>query len=86
MRCSFGRCAFCLAFERFLPDLDAREPTSREEVGFVPDLEFYESFGSEDATRRCRNAACSRGAISLGVFCPKHHFEMLMQRPCAFDH
>jgi hypothetical protein len=50
------------------------------------DLEFYDRLGPEDSSRRCKHAGCTRGAISLSVMCRRHHFEMIQQRNCPFDH
>ena len=48
-------------------------------------VHFYESLGEERADVPCRNPDCRRGAIALSVFCRRHHFESIQQRPCPFD-
>jgi hypothetical protein len=59
-------------------DLPARLRQSED------DRAFYDSLGEERADARCSAEGCSRGAISLSTFCRRHHFEMIMRKPCAF--
>ena len=46
---------------------------------------FYDALGPERANVACRRPGCSRGAISLGVLCRPHHFEMIRGGRCPFS-
>jgi hypothetical protein len=48
------------------------------------DRAFYDCLGAERPTIPCRDDGCTRGSISLSVFCRRHHFENVKGRPCPF--
>jgi hypothetical protein len=49
------------------------------------DQAFFERLGDERPEPRCAAQGCSRGAIAQSIFCRRHHFEMVMRRPCPFE-
>lgn len=73
-------------------DYDAFLP----EKGFVPlpndewqnkqDLDFYDSLGDESEEKQCKKDECSRGVVKFSPFCRIHHFEMIQNRKCPFEH
>jgi hypothetical protein len=62
----------------------AADPPPYETPQQRSDREFYERLGSEDLSRPCRRAGCTRGAIPNSVMCKRHHFEMIQRRDCPF--
>jgi hypothetical protein len=48
------------------------------------DRAFFDGLGEERCEPRCAAPGCSRGAISLSIFCPIHHFEMVKRKTCPF--
>jgi hypothetical protein len=70
--------------DAFLPSPDAGPPPPWSETQAQLDREFYDILGEERISVRCAEPNCSRGAITLGVFCRVHHFEMIQKRPCPF--
>ncbi len=75
-----------LSADDMLEPAGAPGPPTKEEIQRRRDLEFYERLGPEDPLRKCRQDGCHRGAIKLGVFCRRHHFEMIRNCDCPFDH
>jgi hypothetical protein len=71
--------------DAFLPCPDAPPPPPPEEQQRRDDREFYDLLGAERHDHPCRNSGCARGAITHGVFCRVHHFEMIRGRACPFD-
>ena len=59
-------------------------PDSADELQWQQDLRFFASLGPERPSTPCRAAGCDHGAVPLSVFCRKHHFEAICERPCAF--
>ncbi len=53
-----------------------------EEQKLHDDLAFLEQLGPERPDVPCKINTCTHGAISLSVFCRRHHFEMLEGREC----
>jgi hypothetical protein len=50
------------------------------------DKEFYLSLFPEDGPSTCKHENCKSKAVSLSVMCAKHHFEMVMKKPCPFTY
>jgi hypothetical protein len=48
------------------------------------DKEFYLSLFPEDGPSTCQYDNCARKAVQFSVMCAKHHFEMVMKKPCPF--
>ena len=76
---------YYLAYDAFLPAFGAPSPPSREELLRLMDREFYDSLGEERAGTSCRTPDCSRATVHMSVFCRRHHFEIIRNRPCLFD-
>ena len=76
---------YYLKFDAFLPNLDAGDPPSRDEVLLTLDRTFFESLGEEQADCRCRRENCTRGVVKMSAFCRVHHFESVRGRPCPFE-
>jgi hypothetical protein len=78
-----------LAWETGRPQRDpAKEAQKHQEqaaVALALDRRFYDQLGPESSTERCSAPGCARDRIELSVFCRKHHFESLQNRPCPFD-
>jgi hypothetical protein len=49
------------------------------------DQQFCQWLGPEDVSRPCKRLGCEHGAISMGVLCKRHHFEMIRGRPYPFE-
>ena len=64
----------------------AADPPPVEDRQRRLDREFYDRLGTEDSSRPCKRDGCDRGAITNGVLCKRHHFEMIQRRDCPFDH
>ena len=71
--------------DAYLPRINAPAPPPWEEVLLKMDREFYGILGEERSNTKCKRPGCTRGAITLSVFCRKHHFENVKGRPCPFD-
>jgi len=56
-------------------------PKQRQEAA---DLAFFQSLEGEVADELCSHEGCSKNRISLSVMCRRHHFEMVMKKPCPF--
>ena len=65
-------------------ELAERERQQAESIR-IHDREFYDRLGPERESTRCRREGCERGTVALSVFCRRHEFENLQQRPCPFD-
>lgn len=63
----------------------APDPPPKEDPQTRWDREFVEKLGAEDRFRLCQRAGCKHGAISMGVLCRRHHFEMIQGRPYPFE-
>jgi hypothetical protein len=50
------------------------------------DLEFYLSLFPEDGPSSCRSENCASQTVHFSVMCAKHHFEMVMKKPCPFTY
>ncbi len=49
------------------------------------DRVFYDSLDQEDPSKACRSPGCNRGTVKFSVFCRRHHFENVQNRPCPFE-
>ena len=74
---------YYLCFDVWLPYPGAPAP-DWEEIKKRHDREFFEALGEERPGVPCRSEGCARGAISQGVFCRVHHYEMIKKEPCPF--
>ncbi len=72
-------------FDTWLPEPGAPEPPSGEITMQNEARKFYEILEPERSDVACRKAGCSRGAISLSIYCRPHHFEMIKHTECPFD-
>jgi len=72
-------------FDAFLPKVGAPNPPPWEETRRKLDLEFYDKL-MEDQQRLCKHEGCGRRAVQFGIFCKRHHFEMIKSRACPFEH
>jgi hypothetical protein len=50
------------------------------------DLEFYLSLFPEDGLSACQYENCTSRAVRFSVMCAKHHFEIVMKKPCPFTY
>ena len=62
------------------------KPLPQEDWQRKIDQDFYDQLGSESETEKCKKENCDRGKINASVFCKVHHFEMIKQKPCPFNH
>lgn len=46
---------------------------------------FFQSLGSETGGETCDHGGCANRRIEFSVMCRRHHFEMVMKKPCPFD-
>ena len=72
-------------FDAWLPWIGALDAAPWETAGQKEDRSFYLGLGDELADAPCRSVGCRRGAITHGVFCRVHHFEMVRNEVCPFD-
>lgn len=72
-------------YDAFLP-YSGFKPIPREEYQINIDKNFYDCLGAERANTLCKKPTCQRGAITSSVFCRVHHFEMIKNKPCPFNH
>jgi hypothetical protein len=66
--------------------LRAADPPPVEDRQRRLDRMFYDRLGPEDPSQPCKRAGCGRGVVPNSVLCKRHHFEMIQQRDCPFDH
>jgi hypothetical protein len=76
---------YYLRYDAFLPQRGAPPPPSRDEIIRRLDRKFYDALGDESVDEPCREEGCTRGKIANGVFCRRHHFEMVRRKPCPFE-
>jgi hypothetical protein len=76
---------YYIRFDAWPDKLNAPDPSSRDEVLLRLDREFADKLGPEDSSKKCRREGCDRGVVMLSVFCRRHHFENMRQRPYPFD-
>jgi len=67
------------------PRREAGKPSEAKPKAGDPGRAFYLSLFPEDGNSTCRHENCTRKHIKLSVMCAKHHFEMIMKRPCPWD-
>lgn len=60
-------------------------PESKE-AAMNSDREFYLSLFPEDGTSSCQRENCTTKTIRFSVMCAKHHFEMVLKKPCPFTY
>lgn len=54
---------------------------SEEQTETREDREFWLALQEDAGTELCREPDCQRPKIRFGIFCRKHHFEMVKGRP-----
>jgi hypothetical protein len=64
---------------RKVPALPGPEEIARK------DREFFSKLGEESRSEQCNDPDCTRGRIANGIYCRRHHFEMIRVKPCPFD-
>lgn len=76
---------YYIRFDAWPETLNAPDPPPPEESLRRLDREFADSLGAEDESKPCRRDGCERGTVKLSVFCRRHHFENIRNRPYPFD-
>ena len=76
---------YYIRFDAWPETLNAPDPPSWDETSRRLDREFADRLGPEDDARKCRREGCDRGVVKLSVFCRRHHFENIRNRPYPFD-
>jgi hypothetical protein len=76
---------YYLRFDAWPETLNAPDPPPADEVFRRLDREFSDKLGPEDSLKTCRRDGCDRGVVTLSVFCRRHHFENIRNRPYPFD-
>jgi hypothetical protein len=76
---------YYLKFDAYPSGIDAPDPPPPEVAQADLDRQFLQSLGDERQHIACRKAGCERGAVALSVFCRRHHFESVKQRPYPFQ-
>jgi hypothetical protein len=76
---------YYIRFDAWPDRLNAPDPPPFDEILRRLDREFAEKLGAEDPSRNCRRNGCNRGVVKLSVFCRRHHFENIRNRPYPFD-
>ncbi|HEY9216840.1 MAG TPA: hypothetical protein VIO94_02235 [Phenylobacterium sp.] len=72
-------------FDAYLPAVNAPDPPPWPVIQARMDREFYDALGPERSNVACRHDGCTRGAVSLSVFCRPHHFASVKSRPSPFE-
>jgi len=72
-------------YDAFLPEIGFKPP-STDQILFKLDLDFYNQLGEESAELPCKKAECDRGKIAMSLYCKVHHFEMVKNKQCPFNH
>jgi len=67
------------------PEERAELVRKAEEATLASFRTFYDRLGPERVEVPCRHPGCKKGAITHGLFCRVHHFEMIYHRPCPFQ-
>jgi hypothetical protein len=75
---------YYIRFDAFPETLNPSDPPSRDEILRRLDREFCDKLGPEDSSKQCRRKECNRGVVELSVFCRRHHFENVRNRPYPF--
>jgi len=76
---------YYIRFDAWPETLNAPDPPSPDETLRRLDREFVDKLGPEDNSRNCRREGCEHGVVKLSVFCRRHHFENIRNRPYPFD-
>ncbi len=75
---------YYIRFDAFPETLNPPDPPSGNEILRRLDREFCAKLGPEDSSKQCRRNECNRGVVNLSVFCRRHHFENVKNRPYPF--
>jgi hypothetical protein len=75
---------YYIRYDAFPETLNPPDPPSRDEVLRRFDQEFCDKIGLENSSKQCRRDGCNRGVVELSVFCRRHHFENVRNRPYPF--
>ena len=75
---------YYIQFDAFPETLNTPDPPSGDEILRRLDREFCYKLGPEDSSKQCRRHGCNRGVVNLSVFCRRHHFENVKNRPYPF--
>ena len=76
---------YYIRFDTFPDSLNSPDPPSGDEILRRFDREFCDALGPEDSSKQCRRGGCNRGVVKLSLFCRRHHFENIRNRPYPFD-
>jgi hypothetical protein len=76
---------YYIRFDAWPETLNAPDPPPDDVILRRLDWEFSEKLGPEDASKQCRRDGCERGVVKLSLFCRRHHFENIQERPYPFD-
>ena len=76
---------YYIRFDAWPETLNAADPPSGDIVLRRVDREFVEKLGPEDSAKTCRGAGCTRGVVRFTLFCRRHHFENVYNRPYPFE-
>lgn len=76
---------YYIRFDAWPETLNTPGPPPPEESIRNLDRQFADQLGPEDQSKPCRHDDCDRGTVTLSVFCHRHHFESIQNRPYPFD-
>jgi hypothetical protein len=76
---------YYIRFDAWPETLNAPDLPPHDEILCRFDREFVDKLGAEDPSKYCRRDGCNRGVVKFSVFCRRHHFENMRQRPYPFN-
>lgn len=76
---------YYIRFDAWPQTLNAPDPPSPEESFRLFARGFCDKLGPENAAKECRREGCHRGVVKFSVFCRRHHFEKVYNRPYPFE-